>query len=244
MVLSTLYIGFIVDAMGKDFYPSLTVIARDNHKFTSLINHQIEIGLLIAMPGILATMIFASPVISIFYSTKFMVAVKILRWEIVGALLQVINWPMALLIIAKGDGKLFFLTDLFGNCMFLLLLVLGIIRYGLPGAGMAFLANGLLYGTCIAFLVWKKYHFKFAQKNLRLMLISASAALMVFLMHYCLMNKVYYITTILVLIVFTGYSARTLIKIAGPDYLKGILLKIPFGNINSRFLAINRGPDE
>ena len=99
--LSSIYVGFILDAMGKDYYPSLTAIAQDNGKYTSLINHQMEIGLLIAMPGILATMTFAPLVISIFYSTKFMLAVKILRWQILGILLQTINWPMGFLI----DGK-------------------------------------------------------------------------------------------------------------------------------------------
>jgi PST family polysaccharide transporter len=226
MVLSVVYVGFIVEAMGKDFYPSLTAIARDTTKCTSLINNQIEVGLLIAMPGILGTMTFASPVIGIFYSSKFMLAVKILRWEILGALLQVINWPIAFLIIAKGNGKLFFLTDLFGNCMFLLLLMLGIIRYGLPGAGMAYLANGLLYGAFISFLVWKKYHFKFDPKSLWLMLVSALAASTVFLMHYCSMSKAYYIITISILIVFTGYSAKSLIKIAGPEYLTRIIHKL------------------
>src|SRR3989442_11367195 len=65
--VSALYVGFILQAMGADFYPRLTAVATNNNRCNQFVNEQSEISLLLALPGILATFAFAPWVISIFY---------------------------------------------------------------------------------------------------------------------------------------------------------------------------------
>ena len=110
--LGGLYVGFILQAMGADFYPRLTGVASDNTQCNRLVNEQTLISLLLAGPGVLATLTFAPVVIALFYSAKFTAAVGILRWICLGMTLRVITWPMGFIIVAKGEKKLFFLTEL------------------------------------------------------------------------------------------------------------------------------------
>ena len=98
--------------MGADFYPRLTAVAQDNAEGNRLINEQAEIGLLLAGPGIIATLTLAPFVMSLFYSSKFGPAVEVLRWICLGMFLRVSSWPMACILFAKGEGRLFFLTEL------------------------------------------------------------------------------------------------------------------------------------
>src|SRR4029077_3187216 len=56
--LGGLYVGFVLQAMGSDFYPRLTAIAHNHTECNRLVNEQAEIGLLLAGPGILATLTF------------------------------------------------------------------------------------------------------------------------------------------------------------------------------------------
>ena len=72
-------------------------------------NEQTLVGLLLAGPGVLATLTFAPLVIALFYSAKFGAAVGVLRWICLGAMLQVITWPMGFIIVAKGQAGLVFL---------------------------------------------------------------------------------------------------------------------------------------
>ena len=72
--------GFILQAMAADFYPRLTSSAGDNTACNRLVNEQTLVGLLLAGPGVLATLTFAPLVISLFYTAKFGAAVGILRW--------------------------------------------------------------------------------------------------------------------------------------------------------------------
>ena len=57
--------------MGADFYPRLTAIANRNEDCNRLVNEQAEIGLLMAGPGILATLTLAPIVITVFYRGDF-----------------------------------------------------------------------------------------------------------------------------------------------------------------------------
>ena len=110
--LGGLYVGFILQAMGADFYPRLTAVAKDNAVCNRLVNEQAQISLLLAGPGVIATLTFASVVIALFYSAKFGAAVEVLRWICLGTTLQVITWPMGFIIVAKGAQKIFFWAEL------------------------------------------------------------------------------------------------------------------------------------
>ena len=82
-------------------------MAKDNAECNRLVNEQAEVGLLIAGPGLLATLTFAPLVIQLFYSDKFGPAVEILRWICLGMMLRVTSWPMGFMLIAKGKGTSF-----------------------------------------------------------------------------------------------------------------------------------------
>ena len=69
--LGGLYVGFILQAMGADFYPRLTAVAKDDQECNHLVNEQAQVSLLLAGPGVIGTLTFAPLVIALFYSTKF-----------------------------------------------------------------------------------------------------------------------------------------------------------------------------
>ena len=75
-----LLVGFILQAMGSDFYPRLTGVAHDNLECNRLVNEQSHIGPLIAVPGVIATLTLAPLVVSTLYAKDFAAAVTPLRW--------------------------------------------------------------------------------------------------------------------------------------------------------------------
>jgi antigen flippase len=166
--LSWVYVGIILRAMVTDYYPRLSAAVNNIDEFNFLVNKQIEVGLLLAAPVVLATIALAPLVIFLFYSSKFMPAVDILRWQILGTMLQVVTWPMGYILRAKGSGKLFFWTELFAKGTLLSLAWVGLYHYGLPGIGMAFFGMNLLYGILILQIVRSYYGFSFSARNIQL----------------------------------------------------------------------------
>jgi antigen flippase len=144
--LGGLYVGFIIQAMGADFYPRLTANAQDNAVCNRLVNEQARIALLLAGPGALATLTFAPIVITILYTAKFSAAVGILRWICLGTTLQTVTWPMSFIIVAKAKRAIFFWAELACALVYATLTWTCICFFGLNGAGIAFFAYCIFHG--------------------------------------------------------------------------------------------------
>ena len=189
-IIGGYYTNFILTAMAMDFYPRLTAVAHDNVEGNRLVNEQMEVGLLIAGPGVLATLTFAPLVMELFYSAKFGPAVEILRWFCLGMILRVASWPMGFILLAKNERKLFFWSELFSNVLGLGLTWIGLTVYGLNGSGMAFFALYLVYFSGIYLIVRRLCGFRVSAANRRLGLLFAPLIAVVFLSWYYLPHPV------------------------------------------------------
>lgn len=233
-MLSTIYVSVILNAMLTDYYPRLTAAASDNDRCKVLINNQVEVGLLLAVPGILAIMTFAPFVVIVFYSSKFMLAVDILRWQILGVVLQVVTWPMGFMLRAKGNGQLFFLTELFANCMHLGLAWLGIRYFGLIGIGMAFFGMNLTYGALIFLVIRKHYGFAFSKINVRILIVFASVAGIVFLTPYCISKNPCLLINAVMVTITAVYSLKAITGKVGDEVASRFLLKLKLLKLPNR----------
>jgi antigen flippase len=143
--LSGVFVGFVLGAMAADYYPRLTALAHDKTAMRQLVNEQTEIGLLVATPGLLATLAFAPWAIHIFYSAEFLPAVELLQWFVLGCLGRVISWPLGYLILALGKGRWFLLTESAANLLHVLLLALGLFFFGIEGVAIGFFLLYIAY---------------------------------------------------------------------------------------------------
>ncbi len=139
--LGGLYVGFILQSMGADFYPRLTAVAHDSVACNRLVNEQAEVSLLLAGPGVLATLTLAPLVVGAFYTPEFQGAVGTLRWLCLGMALRIVSWPLGFIILAKGAQGWFFWGETAWTCVYLGLAWICVERFGLDGAGLAFLGS-------------------------------------------------------------------------------------------------------
>jgi PST family polysaccharide transporter len=138
MTVSTVYIGIILQAMGKDFYPRLTEVAENAVEEIRIINEQTEIGMYLAAPGLLFTLALAPVGIRLLYSAEFLEATIILQWMILGIFIRTIVWPIGYLFIARGKTTIFFFNQVFATGIHLAAIYFLIDLTGLEGAGIAF----------------------------------------------------------------------------------------------------------
>jgi enterobacterial common antigen flippase len=75
--LSGLFAYFVLLAMGYDFYPRLTATIHDHEKAARAVNEQTEIGILLALPGLLAVLAFAPLAIKLLYTQQFLVGFSV-----------------------------------------------------------------------------------------------------------------------------------------------------------------------
>jgi enterobacterial common antigen flippase len=143
--LSGMFINFVLGAMAADYYPRLTGVAQDKVAMNRLVNEQTEIGLLLAVPGLLATLSLAPWVIHVFYTAEFLPAVALLQWFILGCLGRVVSWPLGFVMLALGKGQWYFATETSFIVLHVALIATLLHWVGLQGVAIAFSVLYLAY---------------------------------------------------------------------------------------------------
>jgi enterobacterial common antigen flippase len=166
--LGGLYVGFILQAMGTDFYPRLVALIGKLADCNRLVNEQAHVSLLLAGPGVVGTLALAPMAIELLYSTRFEGAVEPLRWICLGMALRVISWPMGFIVVAGNYRALFFGTELAWATFNVTASWLLVDRFGATGAGIAFFLSYVFHCLMIYLVVARLSGFRWSTVNLRL----------------------------------------------------------------------------
>lgn len=222
--ISMQYIGFVLAAMGADYYPRLTGVINDHKAATCLVNEQTEIALLLGAPVFIIMMGLAPLVIQLLYSGAFAPAAEVLRWQILGDVLKVASWPLGFVILAAGDGKIFFWTETV-VMLFMGVLIAGLLpALGLQITGIAFFVSYMFYLPLVHVLAKRRIGFQWSGAVIRLLAITFVACLGVDL----LSNITQWGALLGCLLIAAGFGLHTLSRISHMSGMRG-----PVGRIGA-----------
>lgn len=177
--ISMQYIGFVLGAMGADYYPRLTAAIADRELANRLVNEQMEVALLLGGPVILAMLTFVPLVIDLLYAPSFRPAAATLSWQVMGDLLKIAQWPIGFIVLAQGAGSVFFWTQFSWNLAYLGLVWLLLPALGLLATGVSFLAVYIFTLGLVSFFAWRLNGFRWSGRNLRLLMGLLAAATLI-----------------------------------------------------------------
>ena len=226
--LSGMFAGFILGAMGTDFYPRLTAVASDDDHVNRFVNEQTEIGILLALPGLLGTLAFAPGIMHIFYSAKFLPGAELLPWFVVGVFGQVISWPLGFIQVVKGAKKWMYFSRTHGNVIYLGLTFLLIKHHGLAGVTWAF-ALYIWIQTGLAFLIARRLcRFMWNEAIFRLVAIAFVLLLFSFALNYYAKGYGLVASNVAMVVLTATLSLRGILIRLGPSHRLTLLAwKIP-----------------
>lgn len=170
--LSGLFAGFILSAMGADFYPRLTAIIDNREAAGRIVNEQTEIGILLALPGLLGTIIFAKWAIRILYSEEFSPAADVLVWMVLGVYGRVLSWPLGFIQLALGASRWFMLTEALAVGIQAILVAWLIPNYGVMGAAYAFAAGEVCYTGIMIVVGYRLIGFRWTPAVARMLIVT------------------------------------------------------------------------
>ena len=165
------YVGLIFNAMGTDFYPRITEVQSDNSKVRDLVNDQIEMGLLLITPAIIFLYFCGPIIVELLYSNQFLGVLFIFKAALFAVIIKTVIWPLAFVILAKGDNKLYFKQEIISDIFLLASTVFFYHYLGLVGIGIASSVQFLLYSMYIIPLLKKKYDFSIRKDTFKVILI-------------------------------------------------------------------------
>ena len=179
-MISMTYIGFVLTAMGKDYYPRLTAAIHDPATANRMVNEQTEVALLLAAPVFLVMLGLAPWIIDLLYSSRFAEATIVLRWQVLGDVLKVVSWPLGFVILASGDGRTYMLSETLAIAVFVGLTWIGLPVLGIEATGIAFLGMYVVYLPVVYGLARRRTGFRWEGRVLRHLVVLALVAAAVF----------------------------------------------------------------
>ena len=160
--ISMTYLGFVLTAMGTDYYPRLAATIHDHAATNRMVNEQTEVALLLGGPVLLAMLGLTPWVIELLYSSSFHDAAGVLRWQVLGDVLKVVSWPLGFILLAAGDGRSFLISESIGFGVFAVLTWIGLPWLGVEATGVAFLGMYLVYLPLVYWLAKYRTGFRWS----------------------------------------------------------------------------------
>jgi enterobacterial common antigen flippase len=211
--LGGLYVGFVLQAMSVDFYPRLTAEAADDRQCNRMVNEQAQVSLLLAGPGVIATLTLAPLVMVAMYSAEFVPGTLLLRWICAGMALRVMTWPMGFILLARGQQGRFLMVDFAWTVVHVGVAWVCVKTVGLEGAGIGFLASYVFHGIFVYFIVRRTSGFEWSIVNKRTICLFGGLTALVFGGFYALPPVMATITGVGALGLSMAYSVRTLTRL-------------------------------
>ncbi len=160
------YTGLILTALGMEYYPRLARVAGSRMKLRVFVSQEINIALLVMVPVIAAFVLLREPIVRLLYSKDFVAVLPFISWGMMGIIFRAVSWCMAFVILAKGSGKVYLVTETLSAVTGLVLNIVFYQQWGLVGLGWAFTAWYVLYAIIIAVVYFGTYRLKLSRSCL------------------------------------------------------------------------------
>lgn len=178
--ISNVYLMLILKSMSADFYPRLSGLIKNNEENNRLINQQTYITLIAVTPIIIFLILLSKPIISLLYTTEFDSTSSLLHWLLLGSFFKVISWPLGFVLLARGKGVLFFVSELAYNLVFVLIIYFFISILGINAIGVGYLIAYCLYLMMVYLFSCQLSLFRWSSENIKIKLISLIFILIIF----------------------------------------------------------------
>lgn len=220
------YVDMVFTAMGTDYYPRLSEVNNDNDKIKKLVNEQAEMAVLILGPVLLLMFSSLPILVQVLLTKSFLPVIGLIQWALIGILFKAGSWSVAFILLAKGDRKLYFISEMVSNAINLAASILLYHFFKLNGLGIAFFISYVLYLVLIFFIARIKYGFSFDAAFRKLFLVQFVLTSLAFISVLYLAYPIAYIPSIFLLIISVLYSYSELKKrIDILSILKGVKMK-------------------
>jgi len=141
--------GFVFAAMGADFFPRVAA-AKDEAEAREVTEKQIQAGLLLGTPLVMALLALGKLGLHLLYARSFDAALPLLAWMTWGVFIRLMTWPLGFWLLARGSGRMVVMIESIGALVAALLPIVLIGGFGLVSAAIAIAISSAVYGVAVA----------------------------------------------------------------------------------------------
>lgn len=150
--ISGAYLGFILSAMGAEYYPRIAGMLRDRQLVSETINNQIAVAVIISSPAIILTFSLSNYIVSALYSSKFDGSSSLLQMLVLGDIIKILSWPIGVYLLASGKSREVLISEFCAQIVMLSVALMLIPHFNTNAIGYAYI------GMYVTFLILLMYY--------------------------------------------------------------------------------------
>ena len=150
--LSLFISSLAISSISLYYLPKL-VEANNGQGLLKVVFWGVKFLTIVAMPSLISILLLGSYIIPLLYSSSFLEAIFLLKWELLGTFLKLLSFSVSFIMIAKKLTTVFVISELISGLLFLGLSMFFIDKFGVVGASVAFA------GTYFFYLLWSIIYF-------------------------------------------------------------------------------------
>lgn len=166
------YVGMLFTAIGVEYFPRLSTVIASPRRTRAYVAHELLLLTLILIPVTTLLIPLAPLVIHILYTPLFTPAVPLIIAAMPGTILRGASWCIAFVIIARGDGRLYIITETLSGIIGLILNIICYRHWGLTGLGLSFTLWYIAYLLIVATVYRHIYRLTLPPRPLKLILLA------------------------------------------------------------------------
>lgn len=152
------YVGILFTGIWVEYFPRISALSHSTRRLSISVSHQIYTTSLILMP-VVAIFIGADKlIVQLLYNSTFFAMLPFLTIGIVSVIPRYVSWCVAYTILAKGDGKIYLLSETLSGAIGLALNIVGYSFYGFAGLGVSYIVWYTLYIAIVVLINRYRYN--------------------------------------------------------------------------------------
>ncbi|MCM1077044.1 MAG: oligosaccharide flippase family protein [Bacteroides sp.] len=154
------YVGMIFAALASEYYPRLASVANSRMRLNVFVAHEIKVILMLLLPAVMLMISVAPWLVSLLYDSRFAPATSFITIAMAGVVLRGFSYCMSYLILARGDGRTFLVTESVSAVAGLALNLGCYHLWGIAGLGVSYTLWYLLYVLIIGWVYRFRYRLR------------------------------------------------------------------------------------
>lgn len=209
-MITMTYGGMLFTALEADYYPRLSA-AQDNVRESNLIvNHQIEVSLLLVAPLVTFSVVSLPVVVPLLFSSAFNAVVPLTQVLMFALYARAFTLPVQYISLAKGASLSYLLLESFYDITVVVGVVLGHQFHGLMGAMVALLSVCVVESVFSCVYMHYKFGFHLAGRLMKTLAKLLPFSFAAYFCTLCLHGWAYWLLGMTLVVVNSWLSYRTM----------------------------------
>lgn len=155
-VMTMTYAGMVFSAMETDYFPRLSGIPTLGARLNQVVNHQMEVSLLLVSPLLVLFLVFLPILLPLLYSGHFLPILGMMKVVVLAMYFRALTLPVEYIALSRSDSHAYLLLEAVYDIAFVVLVILGYHYLSLWGTGLGLLlASGLNFVVVMAYSHWR-----------------------------------------------------------------------------------------